>query len=510
MNYRLIVIPLVLMLTACGLGTNQDDAPVGFVYPDSGAAAALSESEFFSLAPEKQYSVANKLYGSVYKGVAAKEYFDFSFGVANPKVRSDSRPLLHFRQAINSPMEKDYNEELARIDQQYFIDVNSGNPRWEPAEVPLTYLFELDLSREHFNYWIAYQLVNNILFSPALELESVDVTDVQNVYSRLVFAISENVPLREIIYDHMVSEENWRRFRSPEDNTREMMEIFLLHFNDEDVPRAAKACQNWRLSDDDLGYKLLKSTDFNDEAQTLLGSNNIVSCEDFMRRIADHPSLIAAVTTRIVDQMLGNAPQEQRTALVQGIVNAKPTTFVEIYNVLINSRTYLLHAPKTKSVEETFFNLAGRLSWQPHAGFFDTLTMTYTGNNAATMRKMRQEAMTYKLGRPNEVATDTLSFAYYHNLVRDELLMREKILTRHNGFGWRSTFYEDEDVTALSNDGFIDYVFIALLMRKADAVEKAELLALFDELNLATNRQSQTRMLFDYISRLPELYSHSH
>ncbi|MBW2468110.1 MAG: hypothetical protein JRE62_02360, partial [Deltaproteobacteria bacterium] len=59
--------------------------------------------------------------------------------------------------------------------------------------------------------------------------------------------IRQDNSIRQIVYDHMVSQENWRRFRSPEDNTREMMEIFLKRFNDAEVPLAAMACKNWSL-----------------------------------------------------------------------------------------------------------------------------------------------------------------------------------------------------------------------------------------------------------------------
>jgi len=51
-------------------------------------------------------------------------------------------------------------------------------------------------------------------------------------------------------YLHMISSDNWRRFRSPEDNGREMMEIYTLMFDDSKVPIAGKALQNWKLDRD--------------------------------------------------------------------------------------------------------------------------------------------------------------------------------------------------------------------------------------------------------------------
>lgn len=505
---RLILLWFIaIWLTACGVGEEVEE-PEGFVYPENGAAAALTTQEFNGLPKEKQYYVANKLYGTVYKGVPAKTFFDFSEGSETLVRKADSHPLAEFRNAISRPM-YDHNAKLAEIEAKYFTDPNSGGARWDPLEVPLTYLHEMDLSADYFNYWIAYQLTNNILFSPALELDSVDRTDVQTVYTRLVYWIAQDRSIRDIIYDHMISEENWRRFRSPEDNTREMMEIYLLRFIDEEVPKAATACKNWYLTDDSENYQLLKTTDFNTEAQSLLETNNIVNCEDFFRAVADHPQLIPGVTRRIVEALLSDAPQKSKDALVGAIVQSKPTTFRQLYAVLINSKTFLLHAPKTKSVEEVFFSLASRLDWKADRNFFSNLTNDYTGNANPTLRKMNQLAMTYKLGRSTEVPVDTLSFAYFHNLVRSDLLLRERSNGVTTASGWNGNFYIDDEVVGLSNEEFIDYVFVAILGRKASAEERTALLALYGEVGAQVSRQHQTHLLFDYMSRLSELYAYN-
>jgi len=60
----------------------------------------------------------------------------------------------------------------------------------------------------------------------------------------MVTALNDQEGLRFITYKHMMSEDNWRRFRSPEDNGREMLEIYNLDFNDAHVPISAKALQN--------------------------------------------------------------------------------------------------------------------------------------------------------------------------------------------------------------------------------------------------------------------------
>jgi hypothetical protein len=44
--------------------------------------------------------------------------------------------------------------------------------------------------------------------------------------------LNDDVGMRYSTYLHMTSSDNWRRFRSPEDNGREMLEIYTLDFND--------------------------------------------------------------------------------------------------------------------------------------------------------------------------------------------------------------------------------------------------------------------------------------
>ena len=131
-------------------------------------------------------------------------------------------------------------------------------------------LFVLPLSREYYETWISYKLMNTILFSPALELETMDYTDIQKIFSRLIYLIAEDYTIGEIVYEHMITQENWRRFRSPEDNTREMMEIYLKRFNDDEVPLASTACRNWSLTDESEGYQLFIGFDRNTEPLRLL------------------------------------------------------------------------------------------------------------------------------------------------------------------------------------------------------------------------------------------------
>jgi hypothetical protein len=165
---------------------------------------------------------------TLYKGTSAQEFFDLSQGMnsqvsgynSNSMVRmalaDNSNSIAGIEAQLSQPLE-DLDSYLNEIDEKYQFD--SGR---EPLQYPLAMLFELPLSSDYYEIWIAYKLMNTILFSPALELETMDYPDIQKIFSRLIYMLAEDYSIGDIVYEHMATQENWRRFRSPEDNTREM------------------------------------------------------------------------------------------------------------------------------------------------------------------------------------------------------------------------------------------------------------------------------------------------
>lgn len=117
---------------------------------------------------------------------------------------------------------------------------------------------------------------------------------------------------------------------------------------------------------------------------------------------------------------------------------------------------------------------------------------------------MGQASHTYKLGRFPEVPLDSLSFSYYHKGVRERLLIDRKTdaFNAADG-GWKKEFTD----AALQGDDFIHYLFLSVVSRKATA---DELLALNDVIvrrRYQTNKEGQAMIVFDYLSRLAELYT---
>jgi hypothetical protein len=458
--------------------------------------ASLTDTEYNSLSSENQYNVANILSGTLYKGVPVRTFFAVSAGFSSPTISGGQNYISRTRAALSTPV-ADRQDYIDLIDQKYYFSED-----YKPMQYPLAMLYEFPLSKDYFDIWMAYTLATTILFSPAVELDSVDVTDIQKVMYRLTTMIREDNSIRDIVYTHITSQENWRRFRSPEDNTREMMEIYLLRFRDDEVPKAAKCCRNWHLSDGDQGYQLLIGYNENDEPQRILDTI-VLGCHDFFRAVANHASLIPAITSRLVDRFFPNATAAEKANLVNGISGSNPTTFRQLFLSIIFSRQYLLNTNRTKYYEETFFNAANRLGWVPDMYFFYNLNPQW-GSGIEDLSEMKQASFSYKLGR-KEIPLDSLSFAYYHKSLRERMMINR--WTYEGDSGWKEDLYNS--VTITGND-YIHYLFLTAIGRKADAGELALMNSIISSKgysnNTSTNRRNIALFVLDYCSRLSELY----
>jgi len=489
MKRLLPMLLLIVIAVTTGCSKSKDSSTT--------TVAGLSNADFNSLQPEAQYATANKLMATLFQGVAAKDFFDLSSpaGVSTLRVSGGQDFISKTQTALATPL-PDRQTYIDLVDQKYEFD-----EEYQPMQYPLAMLYEFPLSKDYFDVWMAYTLASTILFSPAEELDSVDLSDIQKVLYRLTMMIREDQPIREIVYEHTTSQENWRRFRSPEDNTREMMEVYLARFRDDEVPKEAKICRNWHLSSGDEGYQLIIGYNENDEPQNVLDTT-VTSCFDFYRAVADHASLMPRITSILVSRLLPNASAADSASLINDIVGSNPTTFRQLFLSLLFSRQYLLNTDRTKYFEETFFNLAHRLQWTPNNYFFYNLN-PHWGSGIPTLNQMRQQSFSYKLGR-KEVPVDSLSFAYYHKAVREQLLINRK--TYEGDSGWPEGLYNS--ITLTGND-FVQYLFLNTLSRKATADELATLNAVFTSKHYdpTTNKREMAMFTLDYCSRLAELYA---
>ena len=444
---------------------------------------------------------------TLYKGTPANEFFDLSRGLSNPVLRNNINHLDEIRTALGQPL-GNLGAHLTTVFDKHFTTTSQlDNTR----AIPMAMLYELPLSRDMYIRWMAYQLTNTILFSPALELDSVDLTDVESVYNtNLVYPMSLGQTIAEITYNHMISEENWRRFRSPEDNTREMMEIFLMRFRDDEVPLAAIACKNWYLTDASDSYQLRKGANINTEAQSVLDRNDIVSCNDFYYAITHHPQFIPTVVRRIVDSMFAGYPGYKRASLARSIAKNNPVYFEDIFNAILFSKEYLLYLSRTKTYEEALMGTGSRIHWFDATDYFRNLNDGNPSSGPPDLQNMRQETMTSKLGRSNEVPIDSLAFAYYHKSLRDRLMLDRRTTssnTNTSDGGWAKAFIESADVAALSNDDVIHYIMLSTVGRTAYPQELDSLRQIITTAGYQNNRTNQALIVMDYASRLSEFYS---
>ena len=448
---------------------------------------SITDSDFNGLSSENQHRLVSKLYASLFYGtskIKIDALIDTGTFISNLQTTLDT-PNLDIKSVEKIIAEKDYNWSQA-----------NGN-----REKILARLMHLGLGKEYMRRWVAYVLSQNILFSPANSLETVENSDILGVYNRLVRLMDDDYSMQMITYLHTTSEENWRRFRSPEDNGREMLEIYTLDFNDSHVPKAAIALQNWRLNRRD--NELIIDLNENDVPQELFGTT-VTTGFDFYREMVKTQAFTKGIITRLVNQYFPEHTKIQQAQIITNILNSNPTRFEDILLQIVFSKEFLLHSSKIKTIEESAFSIAKSIS------FFDA--RNFFGYLRDSMDKMHQSPLNYKLGRDNLVPTDTLSFAYYYDFLRRRIMND----TKGNNYddwdgGWKQEFISKEIPNTDTVNGLVDYLFMAVISRKASSEERNALADYaisksYDEMQTYNDRVGVSKIVMEYLSRLSELY----
>ncbi len=555
-TFTSLVLGATLCLSGCGEGPNDGGnaaVTTGAALPAPGEVPGLVQSshqltrpltndEFNNLTAVEQYRIANKLHSTFYKGVSVEDFFKLDQGLDNPVTINGGRYFssLIDRLQTNLPVEETQRldrailgSDVVETGENQFLEARYSFSNDKSREIPLARIHVYPVSRQVYVQWMAWHLANSILFSPAAELDSADMNDVQNVYRRLVNSIDAGESISSIVETHMRSEENWRRFRSPEDNTREMMEVFLgLEDKDDDVPAASKACQDWYLTSENEGYKL-SFTDFpNTEPQQVLGVQ-ITRCDEFYELIANHPQLLPTVASTLVRYFYAEKSVDEQRALVSALVSDNPQTFEALFGLIIFSAEYLLRNERLQSYEETFLATAERLRWNTRSDTFRGLASGRGGLHYSNMAEMGWPAMSAKLGRAAGIATDSLSFANFHKGFREELLLDSYRWSRSLGLREQEPLDETDErmsvaefdrrvalnkqLKRLTINELIDYLFLSVAQRKATDFEKQQLTEFYDVNEFLRHEEERSyvnswsmpelaRLTFDYLSRLSELY----
>ena len=477
----------------------------------------LDDREFNRLPLTERRKIADKLLSSLFFGYPAP---------ALDRMLNSGTFLCTIRQRLFSTRNNmNAVEAEIRDEEKYYRGDNSWRP-YEAFDI-LARFYAMPYLDNHFLHnWIAYILTQTIMFSPAYELDSSHFPDISRVYNLLVMDMDDDVGMRYSTYLHMLSEDNWRRFRSPEDNGREMLEIYTMDFDDTHVPRAATTLKNWFLDED--SDTLVIGLDANTVPQPLFGTT-VTTGFEFYRELVKSNDFVTGSVRRLVDFFFTDATDEQKTHITDQLTASHPETWEDILVQILFSREYLLHTSRAKSAEELFYSLARKLDYKhfiyTFSSFFEELD------------HMHQASMKYKLGKLERVPLDTLSFAYYHKFIRETVLIRavcgdeeENHYNAWNTFGWRPALLGNDRFTYVENEpettirSFVTYLFEFLVHRPPNNEEMDMFLDNmlrndrhryewgydFTAVNTTTGcydrRERAARDVLDYLSRLSELY----
>ena len=482
----------------------------------------LPDASYNQLNETQKLQVADKLLSTLFFGYPLQEIQE--------KIASGS-----FIESVKSGLDVDKTDKEWL--ENYIIDEDIFSQKSYNEQVAvdiLTRFYAMEKLDSYFiKNWTAYILTQTIMFSPAYELESTHTPNIARVYNRLVNMLEVESGMRYITYVHMMSEDNWRRFRSPEDNGREMMEIFTLDMDDSHVPLAGQALKNWKLDRD--SDTLVVSLNENRQPLSLFGTT-IYNGDDFYREMAKSDLFTTGVTRRLVDFFFPNAAMEKRVQITNTIVSSSPETWQDILLQIVFSEEYLLNSSRAKSAEELFFPLAKKMNFKHRRATLHDFKYA--------LEEMHQASMKYKLGKLKRVPLDTLSFANYHKYIREHIALKKSNPSKVDEYdawdrqGWDESFIANENFNfdagneVASLNSLINYIFKATISRTASTAELAlfrehmlveeageqTLYSTFDmfrtnddpvkqEKYREDNKRNIATIVLDYISRLSETYT---
>ena len=550
-------------LAACdpGTPTSQTEFAAG------GSAAALTQTEFDSLTPEQQYQVASKIYGAFFRGISADEFFDMSGGMDNLQPRNSNflndvkkqlstdlslKTIGEFDKAIDG-----LDDDLSNPDPdmaRYVFDTRTDlESNQRPRQIPLARIKDYPISRDLYVQWMAYFLANTIMYSPAEEMESTDMLDVQRMYRFLYNEVKEKSSIQQMVRSVLPSLARWRVARTPQNFALEAFENYLGLFQDgnplgdpildptdpiilslpDSIENAGDACKDLFLTRASDDY-LVGQTDFpNTTSKLILEESFVTTCNDVYDVVSGHSFLTPRAVEVIINYFFpGEALRSKRLSVRSAIIASNPETYEDIFNAIIFSKEYLLNTQRPKSFEENFMPMLDSLKWDVKANAFplrNDIFARMASNEGTTtyLGGMGWNTMSLKIGRLPSVPLDALSFGNYHKAVRESLFLNTNSYSGGVGeAGAGLIFDENRDllvfIESLTPNEYIDYLFLNTLHRKATATEKQ---GLYDFLVTTRNytdtvttlgvdteviRSSRyidfTEDVFDYISRLPELY----
>ncbi|MGB3666222.1 MAG: hypothetical protein WA963_04630 [Bermanella sp.] len=566
-----------LALSACSPSSPEDKAGDRAGSPLS-YSFTLSQQEFDALSPDEQFMVANKALSTMYRGLPADEFFDLTQGLDQPVVQYDNfinRTQVALQTKLKPSEELALEKDIFGIeDQPDTEEVDESIPsRFRDLrnnrtdQIFLAKAHTYPISHDQFVHWMSYFLANTIMFSPALEMDSTDNQDVQRVLVYLQESLASGKDIRTVIRGWLNNLSRWRVSRSPENHALEMFELYLGVFNDspeeqQNTINGGIACNDLFLTDDAEDYQLARdTTQVGVKVPLKVFDQYIYDCEGLYGVVAGHPLLIPRVVEVISNYFLDSMSSEKKRSVVNDVLSTGPETFEDVFLAVMFSKVFLLESERPKTFEENAFNFLHAMHWTPRSSEFGTLGKRVFNNllnstsSQIAVEKMGWSAMDYKIGRTPFLPMDVLSFASYHQAIRESVLLNNRAFDGRNypktedftealepreppfeivdgGFYIAGTENLKPELDALTLDEFIDFVFLTAMGRKATAVEREDLKAIGetrdhlryyendDGVEVLSLRRGNggddelyeywtddfAEIMLDYMSRLPEFY----
>jgi len=201
------------------------------------------------------------------------------------------------------------------------------------------------------------------MYSPAVEMETADTLDAQNMFSFLSSRIKDKQSVREMIRANLPSLARWRVSRSSENHALEAYELYLgLFETEEDSVKGGIACKDFYLTDEDSGYIISNNGNQNTEPQLILETSFITTCSDLYDVIAGHPLVIPRAAEVLVNYIFSGRSREDRVYIINSITRSGAETYEDIFTAMIFSNEYLLNTERPRSFEESLLPLLDALN----------------------------------------------------------------------------------------------------------------------------------------------------
>ncbi len=207
---------------------------------------------------------------------------------------------------------------------------------------------ERPLSKDYFDLWITYQLANSFVFAMGEELSTVSSARINTHLNNIRTAVETDQSIPEIMLEYFLDDIFWARFRSPEDNGREVFEIYLGDYRDEVVPLLAKILQNYSFNENQ-GTLEIDSFNRNTEPQDIDGTL-ITRPNELYQYVVEHDDFMPHIYRHIIKALYGYEDEDVITQMKRN----KLLTFREIYQEAL-SNTALQSVNRAKYPEEVLF-----------------------------------------------------------------------------------------------------------------------------------------------------------